>query len=433
MNYALNLVDGHRTLPALLEDLRAARRSIHLSTFLFFNDPVGQLIANVLCEKAMAGVRVRVIINLAKTKLGDPFSTGEQEMMEEDDTFDEDAMDAAKLAERMRGCGVHVLDSNLDFDRTVLTDDVRLLEQRSLICHTSRMDTLHVDHRKVIVIDGAVGYCGSANIGAQYLFFEPFDPQREAHDEADERRAAGLPEPWWKWHDGLVRFEGPAAFELDRYFRERWVLDGGEDYGEVEVFRRRSAPLGVQVERVDLFANQPDSTPNACRRVFLDCIASAERSIFIENPYLYHPEIIHALCAAKRARPELSVTLVVPGMKWNDNEYAQDAMEHHYARLIGCGIRVFEYQHHFTHLKLATFDERVSIVGSANLNFRSLENDTDFELIARVESGPFTRAINAEVRDEDLRAAVEITRARLNFSKRHRDPRTLFLVSRRVL
>ncbi len=243
-NWAWNLVDGHRTLPVLLEDLAQARSTIHLSVFLFFNDPIGQQIADVLCERARAGVKVRVLVNFSKTEMGDPFSTGEEQMMEEDPGFPQDAMDVDALAKRLREAGVRCTTATSTSISKPPTDDPALLEQCRQIRETSRIDAAHIDHRKVITIDGWVGYCGSANLGAQYLHHHPFDPSREAKEEATERREAGLPEPWWKWHDGLVRFEGAVVREIDGYFRERWVLDGGDDYRAVPVLAPERAPRG---------------------------------------------------------------------------------------------------------------------------------------------------------------------------------------------
>src|ERR1700745_101057 len=101
-NRAENLVDGHRTLPVLLADLAGARTSIHISIFLFFNDPIGKEIERGLGERARAGGKVRILVNLEKTEMGDPFSTGEEEMMEEDPDFPDDAMDVDALAHRLR-------------------------------------------------------------------------------------------------------------------------------------------------------------------------------------------------------------------------------------------------------------------------------------------------------------------------------------------
>jgi cardiolipin synthase len=228
-----------------------------------------------------------------------------------------------------------------------------------------------------------------------------------------------------------VRLEGPVARELDAFFRERWVLDGGHDYGQTPVIGSSGRPSGIPVDSISLRANQPDNQPNQVREVFLECIEAARDSIFIENPYIYHPRIVAALVAA--ARRSVPVDLVVPAMDWNDNEFSQDAMQHEYPKLLAAGISIYEYQNHFTHLKMATFDERVSIIGSANLNFRSMENDNDFELVARVDGAQFARGINAEVRDVDVRYSRKMERRSLGFRKRVRDPRTLFLVWRRLL
>jgi cardiolipin synthase len=430
-NRAENLIDGHRTLPVLLADLAAARSTIHICIFLFFNDPIGKEIERVLSERARAGVKIRILVNLEKTEMGDPFSTGEEEMMEEDPDFPDDAMDVEALAHRLRAWGIEVLDSNLDFDKVPDTQDTKLREQARLIKETSRMDAAHVDHRKIITIDGRIAYCGSANFGAQYLFHVPFDPAIEAHEEADRWRKEKGPEPWWKWHDGFVRFEGPVAREFDACFRERWVLDGGSDYGETVTIGRAGPPSGTPVGSISLRANQPDNQPNQVREVFLERIAQAQKSIFIENPYVYHPAIIEQLCAA--ARRGVRVDLIVPALQWNDNEFSQDAMQHEYPKLLEAGVHVYEYQNHFTHLKMATFDERISIVGSANLNFRSLENDNDFELVARVESEEFARGINAQVRDADVPFSRKIEPGKVGFRARVRDPRTVFLVWRRLL
>ncbi len=83
-NFAQLLVDGQRILPALLEDIALAERVIHVSIFLFFRDPIGHEIAEALANKARAGLDVRVLLNMEKTAMGDPFSTGEKEMMKHD-------------------------------------------------------------------------------------------------------------------------------------------------------------------------------------------------------------------------------------------------------------------------------------------------------------------------------------------------------------
>ncbi len=437
-NHAAMFVDGHRMLPALLEDIESAERVIHVSMFLFFHDPVGDEVAEALSRRARAGVTVRVLLNVEKTAMGDPFSTGERRMMRHDPNVHHDPLDVKPLCEKMRAAGVHVLDTNIDYDATFAVSDPRLRSIAEQIRGGIEIDDMHVDHRKLVIIDGRIGWCGGANIGAQYMYHAPFDPQEDALTEGERWKKAGVAEPWWKWHDSLTRFEGPIVNALDQHFRDRWVLDGGHEIPPLPAVPARRGPRGQPVHDARVYCNEPNEKPNEVRELYLRLIRDARRSIFIENPYLYHPVIADALCAAKTATPSLDVVLVVPSGKHNDNSFGQDAQEHDYARYLACGIEVHEYQNHFNHLKMAVFDERLSIHGSTNLNCRSLENDKDFELVVLVDDEALARWILEEVRDVDLRHARRIEPADLRGSlaalrRRIRDPRTTMMLSKRLL
>jgi len=446
-NHAAILVNGDKMLSALLADIRAARSSIHVSMFLWFRDGIGKEVAQAVIEKARGGVAVRVLLNVQKTAMGDPFSTGEKAIMKLDSSMSEDPHDVKPMCQAMTAAGVEVVDTNIDYDHVPDHVNPRLRSISAQIRETIAIDDLHVDHRKIITIDGRIGYCGGANIGVQYLYHEPFDPAVDAQHEAEERQRAGRPEPWLKWHDSLTRFVGPIVSDLEQHFHERFVLDGGQDYTlepvdhatltpELEASLRDTDALPIASAKV--YCNEPNDEPNSVRELYLRLIREAQRSIFIENPYLYHPPLVEALCEAKRARPELDITLVLPAKKWNDNAFALDAQQHEYPRYLEHGIAVYEYQCHFNHLKLAVFDERWSIHGSTNGNFRSLEDDKDFELVVLVDDVPFARRLLEQVRDTDVSHARRITKADLApsleaFRIRHRDPRTLLLISRREL
>ena len=435
-------MDGQEILPRLLADLSFARDTVHMAMFLWFFDPVGEEVADALIERARAGVTVRVLLNIEKTAMGDPFSTGEAEMMKHDPSVHHDATDVKPLCRRMRDAGIEVVDTNIDYEAPRPHLSPRLASIGAQIRATVDLSALHVDHRKLVVIDGQVGYCGGANIGAQYMYHLPFEAGVDSHREAEERKVAGLPEPWWKWHDSLTRFVGPVVHQLDRRFHERFLLDGGADYPLEDRSHPATAaergPRGFPVQTAQIFCNEPNDEPNAVRELYVRLIGEAERSIFVENPYLYHPAVTSALCAAKAKRPELRVTLMLPARQWNDNKFAHDAQQHEYAEYLACGIEVYEYQCHFNHLKMAVFDERWSIHGSTNGNFRSLEDDKDFELVVLVDDEPLARDILARVRDVDIPRAKQFTAAELGGSLaawriRHRDPRTLLLVSRKEL
>jgi cardiolipin synthase A/B len=437
-NFAELVVDGHRILPALLEDIAAAERSIHLSIFLFFRDPVGEEIAHALARKAEAGLDVRVLLNIEKTHMGDPFSTGEKEMMEHDPDIHYDPTDVKPLCEMLTRAGVLVLDTNIDYDAEIKVPDPRLRSIAQQIRGAIEVDDMHIDHRKLVVIDGRIGWCGGANIGAQYLFHVAFDPEKDAQIEGQERKFAQMPEPWWKWHDSLTRFEGPIVSELEAQFRDRWVLDGGDDYTLPTAASSQQPARGHRIHGAEVHCNEPNDQPNGVRELYLRLIREAKVSIFIENPYLYHPDIVEVLCAAKTATPSLNVVLVVPSGRHNDNSFSQDAQEHEYERYLACGIELYEYENHFNHLKMAVFDARFSIHGSTNLNCRSLENDKDFELVVLVDDEPLARWVLEHVRDFDVRHARRITESDLRgtlegLRRRVRDPRTLALLAKRML
>jgi len=436
VNYAQLFIDGHRVLPALLRDIAEARRSIHLAMFLFFHDPIGDEVARALARKSDEGVKVRVLLNLEKTEMGDPFSTGEKRMMRHDPNVHHDPTDPRPLCKFLREHGVEVVDTNIDYDKEVPVGDARLRSLAAQIRETVAIDDLHVDHRKIAIFDGRVAYCGGANIGAQYLYHEPFDPMEDARVEGDRRKKRRMPEPWWKWHDSLTRFEGPLAHELDGHFRDRFILDGGEEYEAKDALPPE--PRGRPIGKTEVLLNEPNNKPNHVTERYLELIRSARESIFIENPYLYHPAIVEALIAAKRARPDLRVDLVLPARRHNDNAFAHDAQQHAYKGFLEAGIAVHEYQNHFNHLKIAAFDGRFSIHGSTNLNYRSLEKDKDFELVVCVEDEGLAKDVLSEVRDVDVRYSKRFTRRDLRglhgrFRVRTRDPRTLLLLSRRVL
>lgn len=438
VNFVENLVNGNRLLPVLLQDLDSATKSIHITVFLFFDDPIGEEISHVLEEKARAGVAVRVLLNVEKTDMGDPFGTGEKEMMKEDPSFARDPTNVSKMRQRLSDAGVAVVDTELDYNKIVETGEPELDMLAREIKSTVKIGALHIDHRKIVTIDGRVAYCGSANFGAQYQYRVPFDPAKNARDEATAARQADQTEPWWKWHDGLVRFEGPIVYDLDKVFRERWRLGGGADFRPLDAVVPL-APRGMSVLSARVIKNEPSAQTNEIREAFRDRILAAERSIFIESPFLYHPAIVNALLTAKRGRPLLQVTLIVPARRWNQNKLTYDAQQYHYSAYIDAGLEVFEYQNHFNHLKLATFDMRWIIVGSANLNFRSLEDDKDFEACVLIESEELAQGIDRDVRVEDIRwsrrvAPEDVHGASWNALRaRLRGPRTLMTIAAREL
>ena len=149
--------------------------------------------------------------------------------------------------------------------------------------------------------------------------------------------------------------------------------------------------------------------------------------------------MVEALCIAKQARPHVRIVLIVPTGEHNDNLFGQDAQEHYYADYLACGIEVYEYRNHFNHLKIAAFDDRYTVHGSTNLNYRSMEDDCDFELVVLCDSRELATWVTREIRDADNNHSHRIELDEVNgysleaMRKRVRDPRTMLLLSRRML
>lgn len=396
VTFVQNLVNGDQVLPHLEEDLRCAHHEINVTMYLFYNDTTGQELANILIAKASdhdCPVRVRVLLNIAYTRMGHP-------------TVPDDTLG---LVEQLRAGGVEVLNTDIDYDKVVETGNTQFDADETDIRNTVKVDMAVVDHRKLITIDGTIGYCGSANVGAEYLYHHPFDPSKPAKEEAEAAKKAHLSEAWEKWHDGLVRFVGPIVPQFDEIFRERWVLNGGQDYQPAPFDPCHTASLvGHPGDHFRICIGQPSGKPNAVRDLFKQMIKNANGTIFIQNPYLYQPEIVDALVDAKQRNPSLRVDLMLPDKSLDDSMLSYDAQSFRYQRYLHVGINVFEYQNHFNHLKLATFDGRYALVGSANLNYRSLEDDRDFELVVLVDNPGFAQEVHSFVRDLDISQSKQI-------------------------
>lgn len=390
VTFARNLVNGDVTLPRLIQDVLLAQIEINITIYLFFSDLIGEEFADVLIQKASHPdnpIPVRLILDINKTKLGH---------LDLQDKTD-------KLITKMRAGGVLVIDSSIDYDTIIETNNTEYNNTAKAIRETVAIDAAVVDHRKLITIDGTIAYCGSANVGAEYLYHIPFDPTRDSKEEAELAQETNQPEAWEKWHDGLVRFIGPVVRHFNDFFRERWVLDGGMDFPPAQFDPVHLAALdGYAADEIKIVAGQPVGTTNAVRELYVNMINNAVNSIFIENPYLYHPDIVDALIGAKLINPYLRIDLVLPNKSKDDSVLSFDAQQFRYQRYLPVGINVYEYNNHFNHMKLAAFDDRYVIIGSANLNYRSLEHDRDFELVVLIDCPRFAEDINTTVRDIDI-------------------------------
>jgi cardiolipin synthase len=300
------LVDGTEVLDRTAKDIDAAKSSINISVFQWQPDEVGWKLAKKLAEKAQAGVAVRVLLDEAGTQSG-PVE-GE----------------AKKLVGFMREHGIEVI-----------VNPASLLKD-------------HLDHRKVMVIDGNVGYAGGMNIGADYQV---------------------------NWHDQQSRITGPAVSSLQDAFLTRWQQEGGRVPDRAPFYPTLApVPDGVAAR---VIAHQGGGGDGFIKAAYLRAIATAEKSIRIANPYFTDDDVTKALCdAAKRG---VKVQIVLP--RENDMAIVQRASRAAYPALLEAGAEIYEYPDRMAHEKVAVIDGKWATFGSSNLDARSLRYNDELNVV----------------------------------------------------
>lgn len=407
-NRATLLVDGPAALNGWEALIASAQKTLHFQVMLWFNDAQTRRVQAALIAAAKRGVQVRVMfgqditrksaaaIDIAKAwaRLFQVFTEEEREARL---AFLDRGLPAAKdraaidaLVEELRATpNVTVFDNS--FSEVELGPGVK---QALPPAYAALEDQLpfftiaRVDHRKLMIADGRAAMIGGHNLGEEYVYPAPFDPQKPDDTE-----------PWVMWHDVSVRLEGPIVADLQRFFRERWVTEGGDRFPETgdgpdhPTFPTLAPISGGASVRV------VDTTPGARRNyhsAILRLFDGARKEILILNPYFSNPEVLSALTGA--ARRGVSVKFVLPDTRSDSLEFVY-AARLWYRELLEAGVEVYEYQNHMTHAKVAVVDD-VGVVGTANLNHSSLFHH--YELAAFVEDAAFAAEMRRQLWDIDI-------------------------------
>jgi cardiolipin synthase len=331
------LRDAGENYPAWLDAIGSARRTIHFESYIIHDDAQGARFASVLASQARAGVRVRLLYDwlgaLGKT--------------------------SRAFWRELRRAGVEVRSFN---------------PPRAL----SPFAWLSRDHRKMLAVDGRIGFVTGLCIGDDWVG----DPARGR-------------EPW---RDTGLELEGPAVADVERAFRETWALAGGEVPPGERLRRDAIGAAGDTAVRV--IASQPGTAE--LYRLDQLIASAAQRTLWLTDAYFVGTTAyVQALRAA--ARDGVDVRLLVPGAS---DIWALRALSRAgYRPLLEAGVRVFEWDGPMIHAKTAVADGRWARVGSTNLNLQSWIGN--WELDVAVEDERFAQAME-EMYLEDLRHATEI-------------------------
>jgi len=325
------LVDGPATYDAMFKAIGAAKDNVNFETFTFSDDEVGQKFADLLMAKQAEGVQV----NLMYDSLGS-LNTPEA------------------FFQRLRDSGINVLEFN----------PVNPLKARKKLRYTQR------DHRKVLVVDGRIGFTGGVNISDVYSG-SPSSLTRGGL--SSDGRTAGPSEEGWR--DTHVMLEGPVVAELQRSFIKEWEHQLGEPLAAKEYFPFLEAKGSALAE---VIVNYPGETHRLTYITYVAAIENARYSIDLTTAY-FVPDHQLMKAIADAAKRGVEVRIVLPGS--SDSSLAFYAGRSHYEDLLESGVQVYERRARMIHAKTVVIDGVWSTVGSTNMDLWSFIRDNEINVV----------------------------------------------------
>jgi cardiolipin synthase len=302
-NRVTALYNGDEVFPAMLDAIRSARRTITFESYIYWSSAIGRRFTAALAERARAGVHTHVLIDWA----------GSQKVDQDD-------------IARLRQAGVEV----------VLYRPLRFYD-------FDRIN--HRTHRKLLIVDGRVGFTGGLGIADPWL----------GHAQDKEH-----------WRDSQFRAEGPVVAQLQAAFMDDWfetrgvVLDGPGYFPDLD---RQGPALG------QVFWSSPRGGNGNLRVMFLLAIAAATRRILIANAYFVPDETTVEMLVAARRRG-VDVEIIVPGPVL-DAQVVRRASKETWGPMLEAGVAIYEYQPTMYHPKVMVVDDVWASVGSTNFDDRS--------------------------------------------------------------
>lgn len=343
-NGAALMADSNATIDALVADIDAASAHVHLLFYIWLPDRNGTRVAEALCRAAARGVACRAMVDDLGSRL----------------------LLRSPLWPAMAQAGVR-LGRALPIGNPLL----RMLR--------GRIDLRN--HRKIVVIDNRITYCGSQNCA---------DPEFRI-------KAAYAP-----WVDAVMRLDGPVARQAQHLFASDWMTYGGDDISALLAEPLAPASGGVVAQAI---ASGPTVRFSAMPEMFQSLMYAAREELVATTPYYVPDDAMQAaLCAC--AWRGVATTLILPAR--NDSRAVAAASRSYYAALLAAGVRLFEYQDGLLHAKSVTVDGTVTLIGSANMDRRSFELNYENTLLI---SDPAATAAMRQRQEDYLARSREVTLA----------------------
>jgi cardiolipin synthase A/B len=352
------LTNGSETFRNILNEMKKATHHIHLEYYIVRDDGIGQEIKNLLISKALEGVKIRFLFDdVGSWKLSKTY------------------------IRELQNAGVEMIPFG----------PVRLPFLNNKFNFRN--------HRKIIVIDGSVGFVGGLNIGDEYL---------------------GKNKYFGFWRDTHLMLKGEAVRSLQLIFLQDWYYMTNHSFLTAEYLSpdlRENNHGGVQ-----LIAGGPDNEWSVIKNIFFSMITTAEKSVWIASPYFIPDEDIFSAIKVA-ALSGIDVRILVP--KRPDKRIVFHASRSYFPELMEAGVRIYEYERGFMHSKIVIVDHEIASIGTSNMDMRSFH--LNFEVNAFLYK---TRSTQKLVNDymKDITHSSEINLSM--FKKRHIGLRILESTSR---
>lgn len=337
------ITDGAEMHNKLLDDIKNAKSTINIMSFIIKNDNIGKQLLNALTERARAGVEVRLLID----------AIGGRQILD------------FTIAE-LRQAGGRVA--------FFFPPKFKYLKMVNLKLN-------YRNHRKIVVIDGAIGYIGGFNIGREYV---------------------GLKKKFGYWRDTHLRFVGSGVQDINARFIMDWKFASKEKLTVSEAYYSEVVKEGTT--GIQIVSSGPDSLKQEIKRAYMRMIASSTKNIYIQTPYFVPDDsLLDSLKMA--ALSGVDVKIMIPCMP--DHMFVYWATYSYVGELINAGVKTYIYNNGFLHAKTIVVDSEVASIGSANFDRRSFK--LNFEANAFIYDGKEAKKIEA-IFEQDMKFCHELTK-----------------------
>ncbi len=340
-NSVVSLTNGDQIFPAMLKAIESAEKTICFETYIYWSGEIGEKFSKVLSEKAQSGVKVHVLL----------------------DWVGAGKMDEA-IMEKMRSAGVQINKYHAPRWNTI-----------------SRLNNR--THRKLLIIDGKMGFTGGVGIADQWL---------------------GNAEDPDHWRDSHFQLEGPAVAQMQGVFMDNWIKATAAVFHGPDYFPPLE-PTGGTVAQV--FKSSAQEGSESIRLMYLLSLASAEKTILIANSYFVPDDLTIQTLVDARKRG-VRIEILVPGREI-DAPLVRRASRARWGPLLEAGVHIFEYQPTMYHCKVMVVDSVWVSVGSTNFDNRSFRLNDEANLNIFDET---IASEQTELFEADKRSAQEITFSR---------------------